>query len=63
MAKTEAQKRAALKYAKKLKQLNITFYPADKELEEYLFSKDARAAFVKDLIRKAMNEERGSANA
>ncbi len=57
MALTEAQKRAKKNYAKKVKKVEVAFYPTEMDLFEYLQTKDNKAGFIKQLIREAMEEE------
>lgn len=57
MAKTEAQKRAAREYRKKIVTLNIEFYPntdADiiKRIEDRAQDGEPKSAYVKRLIRE-----------
>lgn len=55
MAESEAQRRANLKYRKeKTKQLAMTFYPNDMELWEHLAKQPSKATYIKELIRKDM---------
>ena len=60
MASTEAQKRASAKYQKeKTKQVNLKFSPNEMEMYRWLTERDGTASgTVKDLIRKAMEEEK-----
>lgn len=58
MAQTEAQRRAALKYAKKsVKQLNIALYPADQDIIDHLEGIPKKAEYIRRLIREDI--ERG----
>jgi hypothetical protein len=59
MASTEAQKRASAKYQReKTKQVNLKFSPNEMEMYRWLTEHDGTASgTVKDLIRKAMEEE------
>lgn len=55
---SEAQKRASEKYRKNnVKQYILKFYPADRELFDYLSSKENRSQFLKDLIRADMEKQ------
>lgn len=55
---SDAQKRANAKYKKdKVKQFNVTFYPDDSALWEYLQSKDNRAEYIRNLIRADMEKK------
>ena len=50
---TEAQRRAASNYRKKVKQLTLRFYPnrdADEEIYEWLKSQDNTTDYIKKLI-------------
>lgn len=58
MAESEAQRRASLKYRKeRTKQLAMRFYPAEMDLWEHLDAKPNKAAYIKDLIRRDMENE------
>lgn len=56
MSKTEAQKRAQAKYREKTYNLQVAFFPGDKDLlsrlEEIDALGEARASYVKRLIRE-----------
>lgn len=55
MAQTDAQKRAALAYKKKsVKQLNISLFPDDADLIEWLDGMPNKAAYIRGLIRADM---------
>ena len=59
MPLTEAQKRAQENYRKKsVKQVAVRFYPAERELWEWLQAQDNRAGYIKELIRKDMESGR-----
>lgn len=54
---TEAQRRAASNYRKKVKQLTLRFYPnsdADEEMYEWLKSQDNTTDYIKKLISADM---------
>lgn len=58
---TEAQRRAASNYRKKVKQLTLRFYPysdADEEMYEWLKSQDNTTDYVKKLISVDMQNRR-----
>lgn len=58
---TEAQKRAQAKYNKaNVRQTAIRFYPSERDMWEWLESKDNKAGYIKDLIRADM--ERGESD-
>lgn len=57
MTTSEARKRAAAKYRKeKIRQVNLAFYPKDADLIEFINAQENINKFVKDLIRKEMEE-------
>lgn len=59
MPLTDAQRRATMKYRKaNMKQVVVAFYPNDKELYEYLDTKDNKSAYIRDLIRKDMEAKK-----
>lgn len=52
---TDAQKRAKSKYEKEnVKAFNLRFFPADMDLYEHLKKQPKMAAYLKDLIRRDM---------
>ncbi len=58
---TEAQRRAASNYRKKVKQLTLRFYPnsdADEEMYEWLKSQDNTTDYIKKLISVDMQNRR-----
>ncbi len=57
MPDTPAQRRAKLKYNKKMKQFIVAFSPNEMELWDYLSTKENKAGFVKSLIRREMEAE------
>lgn len=60
MAKvSEAQKRADKKYKReKTKQFNLRFFPNDLDVYEHLQQQENRAAYIKNLVRADMDENR-----
>ena len=55
MALTEAQKRAQAKYKKsKVTQIGLSFYPSESDLLEHLREQPNKAGYIKELIRKDM---------
>lgn len=60
MAMTEAQKRAQRNYVKKsVKQTSLRFYPAERDLWDWLNAQENKAGYMKDLIRADMERRRG----
>ena len=58
MAVSDAQKRANEAYRRKsAKQTTLRFYPAEAELWEHLCEQENKAGYLKDLIRKDMEEQ------
>lgn len=64
MPKTEAQKRAQAKYREKTYELRVALFPPDKDifvrLEEIDALGEARAAYIKRLIREDIEHEKNS---
>lgn len=59
MAMTEAQKRAQRNYVKKsVKQVSLRFYPAERDIWDWLNSQDNKAGYMKELIRADMESRR-----
>ncbi len=57
MSETEAQRRANLKYRKEnVKQVVVAFYPGDADLYGWLCEQPTKAGYIKDLIRKDMEQ-------
>lgn len=53
--KTEAQKRAEMKYRReKVKQVVVTFSPRDADLYEWLGTQPSKAGTIKRLLREEM---------
>lgn len=50
----ESKKRALAKYRKKCRQFVMTFYPGETELLEYFESQENKTKYLKDLVRKDM---------
>ena len=61
MPKTDAQKKASLKYAKKVTQKMVAFYPGDAELLDWAASQGPFATYVKRLIADDMQRSRSNA--
>lgn len=56
---TEAQKRAQAKYNKaNVRQTAVRFYPSERDMWEWLETKDNKAGYIKDLIRTDMEREK-----
>lgn len=52
---TEAQRRANAKYAKNnVVRKNLAFYPADKDILDWLSTKESMQGYIKQLIREDM---------
>ena len=49
---TEAERKAKAKYRKKLNHVEVTFFPAEKELYEQLQKQPNKAGYIKNLIRQ-----------
>lgn len=59
MATSEAQKRASAKYRKNnVKAIMFNLYPSDEDLLEFLESKKNRSSYIKELIRRDMENSR-----
>lgn len=59
MAQTEAQKRAQSRYEKQnVKRASIAFYPSEMELWERLQAHENKAGYIKDLIRKDLEQSK-----
>lgn len=55
--KSESQKKADLKYKKKVKKMLLEFYPTDTDIIEHLDSLDTpKQTYIKKLIRKDINK-------
>lgn len=53
---SEAQKKAKAAYRKKLRQVNIEFYPSDADILVHLDKQDSKATYIKNLIRKDIEQ-------
>lgn len=55
----ESQKRAMARYRKRaLKTVAVTFSPKDYDMLDYLDSKGTRAGYIKELIRRDMEQNK-----
>ena len=54
---TEAQRRAANAYKKKVNRITIDFYPAEAELWEHLQAQEKKQTYIKDLLRESIKRE------
>ena len=52
---SEAHLRAVQKYKQKVKRITIEFHPSEAELWEHIQSQPKKQTYIKDLIRKDMN--------
>ena len=52
---SEAQKKAVKKYKEKVKRLTLEFHPSEQDLYEHIQKQDKKQTYIKDLIRKDMN--------
>ena len=52
---SEATLRAIKKYKKKVNRFTVDFYPSEAELWEHLQRQPKKQTYIKDLIRKDMN--------
>lgn len=60
MAASEAQLRANAKYAKAhVKRVGVSFYPAERDILEWLNAQPNKQGYVKALIRADMEARRG----
>ena len=58
---SKAQLRSIKKYTKeKSKQFNLKFYPPEMDLWEHLQKQPNKAGYIKELMRKDMQEEQAS---
>lgn len=55
--RTESQKAARNRYQKKVTRLQIDFYPTEAELLAHLEKQEAKATYIKNLIRADMKKE------
>lgn len=49
---TDAQRRAAKAYDKKIKRVVVEFFPTDAELIDHLNKQEKKATYIKNLIRE-----------
>jgi hypothetical protein len=54
---SEAQRKAINKYKKKLNRITIDFSPAEATLWEHIQNQPKKQTYIKDLIRKDMEQE------
>ena len=60
MAATEAQLRANAKYAKAhVRRTGVSFYPAERDIYEWLQAQPNKQGYIKSLIRADMERARG----
>lgn len=58
--KTEAQKKAEMKYrCEKVRQVVGTFSPKDADLYEWLCAQPSKAGAIKRLLREELSQQRG----
>lgn len=63
MAQSEAQRKATNEYRKRnVRAFNLKFFPADKDLLEWFESQPQKAQYLKELIRKDMENESEGTN-
>lgn len=59
MSASEAQKRASANYRKRhVKQMGLSFYPAEADLWEHLQAQENKSGYIKELIRRDMEARR-----
>lgn len=59
MPVSDAQKRASSKYDKeKMKRTTVVFSPNELDLYEYLSTKDSMSGYIKELIKRDMDEHK-----
>lgn len=56
---TEAQQRAKKAYRDKGKRMTIDFYPQEMDLVEWIAQQEPKQTYIKDLIRKDMEQNQG----
>lgn len=59
---TEAQKRAKKKYKQQITRYVIECYPTEADIIAHLEKQENKTGFIKSLIRKHIQEERGRDN-
>ena len=52
--RTEAEKRAKVKYQSKLKRLVVTLYPKDTDISDWINQKGGYSVYIRELIREDM---------
>ena len=52
---SDAQMRAVQKYKQKVKRVTLEFHPSEEEMWEHIQNQPKKQTYVKDLIRKDMN--------
>lgn len=58
MTASEAQKRANARYRKKsVKHMSVSFYPKEIELYEHVQTKNNKMGYIKELIRRDLEQE------
>ena len=58
MAVSDAQKRANANYRKRnMKNVSVSFFPADKDIFEHMEKQGGRGSYIKRLIREDMERE------
>lgn len=58
MPVSDAQKRASAKYDKEnMKRVTVVFSPNERDLCEYLSGKGSMSGYIKELIRKDMEQQ------
>lgn len=57
--RSEAQKRAKKKYLDKGLRFKIDFYPSEQELIDHLQKQPKKQTYIKDLIRKDIENTKG----
>lgn len=55
---SEAQRKAVKKYRKKLNRITVDFYPTEEDLWNHIQSQPKKQTYIKDLIRKDMEQGR-----
>lgn len=55
---TDAQKKATARYvAQNVKKMNIGFFPKDRDVYDWLSTKESRPAYVREVLREKMEQE------
>lgn len=55
---SEAQRKAIKKYKEKVKRITLEFSPAEEEIWQHIQSQEKKQTYIKDLIRKDMEQGR-----